>query len=404
MIKRLIYALAILLAIALIIAGGYFLRTWLAEPEAPQTGPSGVSGLPLPPGTPPAPGQLPGTPATPAVPQKLSLVADVEAVAFAIDQSGAAILVQPDGQIVRVSKNQSEVFNSSPVPNLKSVGFSWDAKMVLVAFGVDTKTQYSVFDVAKKAWSPLAIEASAYAWSPNDGRLVYYSSQGSSPGIYIINLAAAKPVPQKTLSFSAQDITLAWTTADKIIFGEQPTSYSRGSLFVFDQKTKALSPLAEDTLGLVSTWNQAVNTGLVFRSGGQSGGDLLLTNGRGGVTKELGVLTLPSKCVFGSEPQPTPSSTSTPKTATTNREFLLCAVPQNRQVFSSSRLPDAYLKREVFSSDDVYKIDVQSGEVGAILVGDHQEIDVDAPRLVQNKLFFLNRLDKKVYALSLGAD
>jgi hypothetical protein len=67
---------------------------------------------------------------------------------------------------------------------------------------------------------------------------------------------------------------------------------------------------------------------------------------------------------------------------------------------SKSAVPDEYYKRGIFTSDDIYKIDLEEG-TASLLLSSSKNFDVQNPVLFGGTLFFLNRSDNKIYSLEI---
>jgi hypothetical protein len=152
------------------------------------------------------------------------------------------------------------------------------------------------------------------------------------------------------------------------------------------------------------------------------GGKLSLLNTSGQTLNALTFLTLPSKCVFDIQTQNPPQATSAPTTSSSTKstskkgsatpppvvtpvisqEYLYCAVPRDTQRLNTSALPDDYLKGALFTSDDFWRIDLATGDTSAVFIDPNQNLDATDLKIFNKTLFFVNRFDKKLYAISLG--
>ena len=56
----------------------------------------------------------------------------------------------------------------------------------------------------------------------------------------------------------------------------------------------------------------------------------------------------------------------------------------------------------LFTADDLYKIDLTSGDVEALIANPAILFDAANIAIRGNKLFFINRLDRKLYTISLN--
>jgi hypothetical protein len=75
-------------------------------------------------------------------------------------------------------------------------------------------------------------------------------------------------------------------------------------------------------------------------------------------------------------------------------------VPRNQNVLAASPLPDLYDQKGLFTSDNIYRINISSGNIDTLFNDQNQNIDVSKIKIFNNNLYFINRLDQKLYSLS----
>jgi hypothetical protein len=78
-------------------------------------------------------------------------------------------------------------------------------------------------------------------------------------------------------------------------------------------------------------------------------------------------------------------------------------VPSDQTTFSVARLPDEYDQSVYFTNDDLYSINTGTGSLAKIFSSSaiNQNLDATHIKVFNNVLFFINRYDQKIYALSL---
>ncbi len=420
--RRFLYLFIIIAVIALVVLIGYFLRERANVNEGGATGnlppvPSGQ--FPKPP-----PGTSPGSPASPggALPpttflgQKFGVIAQNKVLSFFVDDQNNTTLVQPDGQVVRVVSGEASVLSSSAIVNLREARFSYDGKRILAVFGDQSSLQASIFDVPNKSWQPLQSSFRSPAWSPNSYQIVYLFDKGDATVLTTLDTGNAKAKPQELIKLHLQDVSLSWPTQNKIIVSDKPSSFSFGSIWGFDVKLKTLSPLVENKLGLESVWSGGAELGLIFSTDlTRRGGKLSLVDNKGNTLNDFAILTLPSKCAFDIRATQ-PQTTSTVKAATNTKtststaaaadRFLYCAIPRDQNKFAASQLPDDYEKRVLFAADDLFRINLnlgapEAGSIEPVFSNSGQMLDITDVKIFNQNLFFINRLDQKLYAVSL---
>ena len=68
---------------------------------------------------------------------------------------------------------------------------------------------------------------------------------------------------------------------------------------------------------------------------------------------------------------------------------------------SISHLPDDYNQMSLFTSDDIYRINLQSGAIDTTFKDPTQNMDISDVKLFNQTLFFVNRYDQKLYGVQL---
>lgn len=403
--KYFFYFILGILAIALLILLGYFFRYkgGGSSDTAPGATSSSPLSFPLSPAGTPAGTPAGGAPQTSTMPvvqlspeEKFGLVSPYPVGDYFISPSGTIAIIQPDGQVIKIEAGNASVLSSTLVASLLSAAFSYDGKLILASFGEPSDLQTSVFDAARKSWRPLPAGIRGAAWAPDSNSIAYFTARGSRDVLETLDLGNSKAQPREMVSLSAYDLMPKWTVPGQIFLEGKPSALIPSSLLRFDAKKRTLSFIARDKLGLETIWDKKGARGLSFAAGAnQRGGLLSLLDAQGQALRQLSVATLPSKCVFG-------ESTATSSAASASSTMLYCAVPRDSQEFGRSQLPDAYEKRILFTEDGIRSINLQSGAQKTLW--NEQSVALDATRLkiFGGRLYFINRLDQKLYSLSLA--
>ncbi len=299
-----------------------------------------------------------GTAGVPYLGQKFGVVSQVSAADYFVDAQNNLTIAEPTGQIVKIAPTgEQTTLSPSAISNLVSASFSSDGKKVLALFGNPLAPQASIFDTI-------------------------------------------------------------WVSATQVLLKDKPSASTQGALWSFNPKAKALTAIAENAPGLESNWSGAANEGLIFESSGGLGGGMRLVDSNGTSLRNFSLATLPTKCLFDQKITPimatstAPTATSTKSTSTkakiapaaptsTVSWVLDCAVPRDAQTLESFALPDAYNKKELVTSDDFYQVDLLTGAVSTIFADATQSVDATNLKIFNNTIFFVNRLNDKVYAISL---
>jgi len=396
--KKTIIIISIVLGILALLAGVYFAWQKTKTILNPPTSPSGTE-QPVSFGAPTS--TLP-TAAGQAAGQKLQLVSDQPIFDYwifypaatstatttatsttvstsTITRDSKIFYLSQDGKIFKLEGGKSEAVTSEPVKNLQAIKPSFDGKRVLIKSGDFVSPKFIIFNSEAKVFEVLPENITAAAFSPDAKKIAYLEK--ISGNLIIKDLIGTKPKTVKVLSFNQKDFDLDWILAEKIVLTPKPSAFYLTSAWMIDTKNKTLSPLGTEVNGLMIKWSTNGKTGLQFSSQSEGRGSRLnLINEKGAVQANLDFITLPDKC-FISEPK------------------IYCAVPGS--IPAKTVLPDDYLKKAVYFRDVFYQIDITQNSLSEILSGTEPTLDATNLRLVDNKLFFINRYDNKLYSLEL---
>lgn len=243
-------------------------------------------------------------------------------------------------------------------------------------------------------------------WSPSNYQIAYFKASADYASLFIFDASKAKSKPQELAKFRVQDVSLRWERPGQILLVEKNSASLLSAVWMYNTKSNTLTLISEG-LGLESIWSEtSTHIGLVFsaaRSG--RGGALSLTDSSGNSLARLRLATLPRKCAFGmAEITPNTSnaaSSSPPAKSSPAPGVLYCAVPRDTNKFSRARLPDDYAKKALFTEDDIYQVDLSQGNAVPVFTDGNQSFDASNLKVFGQNLFFVNRLDSRVYAVSL---
>ncbi len=329
------------------------------------------------------------------------IVSNEPVLNYFVDASNTVITVEPDGKIEQIANDQSTYLNSTEIPNVVSADFSYDGKRILVGFGNPTALQWSVFDITKKAWSPLSANPTAAAWSPSNYQIAYLAQTNDVSSLETIDTSDPHASPKFLISFPATDFQVLWRSPGSIFLFDKSSALFSGSIFSVNAKTGALSKIVANRVGLESQWNNNGTLGLILAGTDLArGGQLGIIDNDGNLVHRMSFLTLPSKCAFATSAGTTLTTTTVASASSTLALF--CGVPRDATKLKNNSLPDAYEERMFMTLDDLYRVNLSDGSVGAVLTSVSQNLDVSNVKFFNNILFFVNRYDQKLYARSLG--
>ncbi len=179
---------------------------------------------------------------------------------------------------------------------------------------------------------------------------------------------------------------ISWPKENIITFTTKPNYTDGGLLYFFNPQTYSMDKILGGVVGLSTLTNK--DGSLLAYSHSLSNSFLLniydVTNR---ISSDLSVSTLADKCVWGNA----------------NNKTLYCAIPQD---IPSDNYPDAWYQGLESFSDNIWKIDVQTGNVTEIYqIGSNESASIDAFNLtISNNdkyLVFTNKNDLSLWMLQM---
>lgn len=399
--KTLLYILVVIaiIAVAALIAYEFFYHgNTAAAPSVGQTGSlPGVSNQQFPQAT-SSPVNTFSMAGGNSSSSQFGIVSNDPALDYFVNNANVVTLVRPDGVIESIANNTVTPLSTSTFSDIITASFSHDGKFALLEVKNGTSTETRIFDLARNAWESLPNGMQSPTWSPAGDQVAYLVQNGyGSEILETITIGGQTQTPTILDSFTMEDMSLQWSEKNIIILSDAPSAFVADSIWKFNISSKTLTSVVFEKLAAESIWNASGSALLFFGGGTNSGGTLVLQDPAGD-SNTLSFGTLPSKCTFATAAG-TPGATSTANAS----EFIYCAVPNDQNTFNIARLPDEYDQKIYFTNDDFYQIDPVSGSLYEIFsyIAANQNIDATDLKVFDNILFFINRYDQKIYALSL---
>lgn len=327
--------------------------------------------------------------------QTFGIVSDGPVLDYFVNTQNVITALMTDGSVISISDGTSTVLSSTTISGIISASFSHDGKKILVSSGDQTVPQTEIFDIASKTWTIAPKGMQSPQWSPlnNDYRIAYLvQTTDSGTALGILDASNLKKSPAVEVALPATDLSLQWIGKSQFVLSDKPSAAAENSIWMFNSSTGKLVPIVYETMGLEAAWGSLSATdtaGLLFAEGNGSP-SLRLIDTSGAVIHTLSFSTLPSKCAFS------------PATAASSSEaYLYCGVPTDQSGFTSAQLPDAYNMMGLFTSDQIESINASSGDINVLRADTAPHVDATDLKVFNNILFFVNRYDHKLYALTL---
>ncbi len=217
--------------------------------------------------------------------------------------------------------------------------------------------------------------------SPDTLKAFYLSETGDSMIGTALNFSDNKKVQLLDSTFT--EWLAQWPNKNILTFSTKPSANVPGYMYTIDSTGKNLNKVLGNINGLTTL--ESPNGKMILY--GDSDLSLFIYHTDTRNSDKLGVKTLPEKCVWGGV-----------------SDVIYCAVPI---LIDGNLYPDAWYQGEVSFSDQIWKIDVKSGNT--TMISDPATVaggeNIDGIKLAldegENYLFFVNKKDSFLWKLDL---
>ncbi|HEY4475410.1 MAG TPA: hypothetical protein VJB92_01675 [Candidatus Paceibacterota bacterium] len=301
-----------------------------------------------------------------------------DVVQYWINDSGKISYLSTEGQVFEIADRGEE--KKSDLQNLSNINFfesSFEGKFALISIGRNSEALFSVFDFSKNSWQPLPEKTISAAWSPNKSSIAYLSDLGNISTINILDLDTKKNI--EIFKFNQKDLLVEWIMPEEIYLKQKPTALALNSIWSINIKNKTIRAIIKDEPGLVVSWSKDGKTGLKFVNSFKE-------NYLAAIDKDNRILstapapTLPSKCAL-------------------EDAVAYCGVPL--EILPGTLLPDDYFKEKTFFSDSLVAWNINDGSFNTVLGSSESLFEIEKPKKIGNRLFFVNRFDNKLYSVEI---
>ena len=216
--------------------------------------------------------------------------------------------------------------------------------------------------------------------SPDTGSIIYLFNVGDNIVGTTLNLTSNKKAQVFDSPFT--EWLSLWPSSKMITFTTKPSSGIPGYMYAMDPSGKNFNKIIGRVNGLTTL--SSPNGKLVLYGNDSLSLNLYHTDTK--VLDSIQIRTLPEKCVWGKE-----------------SDVIYCGAPKS---IGTGQYPDAWYQGEVSFSDQIWKIDIETGN--ATIIADPAAIsgeEIDSTKLMmdegENYLFFVNKKDSFLWELEL---
>jgi len=274
--------------------------------------------------------------------------------------------------------------SSVNLTNLMKALWSPDKEKIIGIFSDNNTTKKYFYDYVSSQSSLLNEKMGHVAWAPNSKKIAYQFID-SATGQHNISVANPDGLNWKNIFKTRLDnLIIEWPSNARISLRQPVSGLAQGILYSINSETGDFSKVLSDIFGLSVKWSPKADKILFSSTDSRGQGlKLSLTDESGANFKDLNLAGLADKCVWSNDDK-----------------TIFCALPQ--EISQNAVWPDDYYKGRVISSDDIYKINLETNQKTKI-IGSSDTTSYDAQELFlspkEDYLFFINRTNGLLYSL-----
>ncbi|AKM78608.1 MAG: hypothetical protein UY31_C0042G0005 [Candidatus Wolfebacteria bacterium GW2011_GWE1_48_7] len=324
------------------------------------------------------------TPIEPKV-EKLLMMSSRQVKTYWVQEvatSSKIIYIAENGSVVEIESNGTEITSESGLQGV-DIEVSSSGRWIFSKLGQDGDGV--IYDGISIDRIRDFIGVDNVAWG-GDGKIAMIIAGNDSgtivPQIMVQDIKNEQAAPQKIISLNVKGFDLQWPQKESLYLTQPPSAEYVSDLWKIDLGTKKLSKFLSGR-GLMVQWSPLGDRALKFTTTEGRGHKLAVIDDKGVESMSLRFITLPDKCVMATSTQ------------------MYCAIPRDQEALTHMVLPDEYLKRSVYFQDGIYQIDLTTNGIRAIFEDEEPKIDATDLTVLDDKILFINRYDRKLYSLQL---
>jgi hypothetical protein len=289
---------------------------------------------------------------------------------------------------VDILSNSKKALSTAEFSNLAGIAWSPDTSKVILRFPIDSlSSKFSLYDYSENKTSLLAPGMNSIIWQNNNKIIYKYPDKKEIE--QTLNIADPDGSNwKKIITLPIRDARIAIIPKTGLVsFWDKPDSLTQATIFsvpAFGEETKVIT---KGKFGADYLWSADGN--FLLESSVETTGatklQLSIMNSIGGEYKTLGIPTLVSKCAWSK-----------------NNTIIYYALPSS--IPAGATMPNDYNDAKFNTSDTFWKVNITTGEKTRLVSLDKIDQAYDATELFlsqdESSLFFVNRIDGKLYQLS----
>lgn len=295
--------------------------------------------------------------------------------------TGSAFYISSEGSVMEAKDGEDVAASKQTVSGFISLEASLSGEKALVSFGNPSSPQWAIFDSIDKVWRPLPKELTNVAWGGTENQLVSVIQKDGVASLSFVDISK-QPYVFKTIvpNFLMTGVSFSAKSATEILISEKPSSYASSRTWQLDTKTGIMTLITSPAFGSFVKWGNSKN--VLFRF--SSPDKFSILDRSWSDIAPLIITTLPTKCDGGID-------------------VVYCFIPKDRTVFTrTNSMPDDYFMNKLYTSDDLHKVVLQSGNDSPVMIGESGQIpalDADNVTYVNSSIYFTNKYDGYIYVV-----
>jgi hypothetical protein len=284
-----------------------------------------------------------------------------------------------DGQLKKNDGTGEQQVGDVPYGTPVSVKQNRSGSFAAVRF--DSGSVYA-YSVDRRAWELVGSAVTDMAFSPDGASLLALEERGGETSLVRYEPFSAVRRVTTLLRMQAVDLRVQWPAASRVILTSVPSYFTEGSVWVVNLQSNTVARLLSGS-GVDALGSQLDARLLIFRSESRSKTNAGLYSFAGVLESGYSRMLLAAKCA-----------------ASLTSSAFFCGAPQLLPA-GSFVFPDDYLKRKVFTHDDLISVSAEAGMLTVPYSSDSY-MDMSSIAHANGAVYFINRLDGKVYKLEAG--
>lgn len=305
-----------------------------------------------------------------------------------IDNSTVKYYSSLNGNVFRSNFDGSNtsIISADILMNLIKAEWSpTDTTKLIAFFDEGSQIKKYFYDFKSNQSTELSSNICNIAWSPTENKVAYqyYDAENGFNNISIANPDGSDW--NNILETRIKDLIIEWPSSDLISIRTRPSGLAQSVLYTLTTNGSNFSKLIGNTYGLTVLWSPQGDK-LIYSETNSQGRDIKLKilNISDQTERQLDFKTLPEKCIWSKD-----------------NIAIYCAIP--KAIADQAILPDDYYKNYVEFSDNIYKINLNTGQTTLLLESNSTMLNADKLLIDNNEsyLIFINKLDDSLYSLEL---